>query len=113
MNGDLKRIARAEKLRSAAGKTGVYLLLTVWAVAVLFPFYWMLLTSLKSYSAYNGEYVPRFYTLSPTLQNYAEAFTAVPEVVYEKEIDLLGKKQKVVLKFTKDDAEALYAELTA
>ncbi len=43
----------------------------------------------------------------------AEAFTAVPEVVYEKEIDLLGKKQKVVLKFTKDDAEALYAELTA
>ena len=45
---------------------------------VLFPFYWMILTSLKSYGAYHSEYVPKFFTLSPTLQNYADAFTAVP-----------------------------------
>ncbi len=45
---------------------------------VLFPFYWMVLTSVKSYGAYNSEYIPRFYTLSPTMQNYADAFTAVP-----------------------------------
>ena len=44
---------------------------------VLFPFYWMLLTSVKSYSSYNSEYVPQLYTLSPTLQNYFDAFTAV------------------------------------
>ena len=37
----------------------------------------MLLSSLKSYSAYNAEYVPKFFTLSPTLQNYADAFTTV------------------------------------
>ncbi len=37
----------------------------------------MLLTSVKSYSAYNGEYVPSFFTLSPTLQNYVDAFTTV------------------------------------
>ena len=53
-------------------------MLTVWAVIVLFPFYWMVLTSVKSYGAYNSEYIPRFYTLSPTMQNYADAFTAVP-----------------------------------
>lgn len=55
-----------------------YVLLVFWAVIVLFPFYWMILTSVKSYSAYNSEYIPKFFTLSPTLQNYADAFTAVP-----------------------------------
>ena len=55
-----------------------YLLLSIWAVVVLFPFYWMVLTSFKSYGAYNSEYIPSFFTLSPTLENYAEAFTAVP-----------------------------------
>ncbi len=55
-----------------------YVLLSVWAVIVLFPFYWMVLTSIKSYGAYNSEYIPKFYTLSPTLQNYVDAFTAVP-----------------------------------
>jgi multiple sugar transport system permease protein len=38
----------------------------------------MVLTSLKSYSAYNSEYIPKFYTLSPTFQNYANVFTEVP-----------------------------------
>lgn len=55
-----------------------YILLAFWAVVVLFPFYWMVLTSLKSYGAYNSEYIPKFFTLSPTLQNYVDAFTAVP-----------------------------------
>ena len=52
--------------------------LSIWALIVLFPFYWMLLTSVKSYASYNAEYVPSFFTLHPTLQNYVDAFTAVP-----------------------------------
>lgn len=56
----------------------VYALLTIWAIIVLFPFYWMLLTSVKSYSAYNSEYIPKFFTLSPTFQNYVDAFSTVP-----------------------------------
>ena len=60
------------------GNILVYLLLTIWALVVLFPFYWMLLTSVKSYSSYNAEHIPTFFTLTPTLQNYADAFTAVP-----------------------------------
>lgn len=55
-----------------------YLALSIWAVVVLFPFYWMVLTSLKSYAAYNSEHIPSFFTLSPTLENYVQAFTAVP-----------------------------------
>lgn len=32
----------------------------------------------KSYSSYNSEYIPKLFTLAPTLENYREAFTAVP-----------------------------------
>lgn len=56
----------------------VYLFLTIWALIVLFPFYWMILTSVKDYGAYNSEFLPKFFTLSPTLENYVEAFSAVP-----------------------------------
>lgn len=63
-------------------KVLTYVFLIIWAVIVLFPFYWMLLTSVKSYGAYNSEYIPQFFTLSPTLQNYADAFTAVPLARY-------------------------------
>lgn len=59
-----------------------YLLLSIWAVVVLFPFYWMVLTSFKSYGAYNGERTPVFFTLSPTPENYENAFTAVPLLGY-------------------------------
>ena len=64
-------------------KTGfTYFFLAVWGLIVLFPFYWMLLTSVKSYGSYNSEYIPAFFTLHPTLQNYKEAFTAVPLFSY-------------------------------
>ena len=75
---DYEKIEAAAARRARLGKAGTYLFLAVWALFVLFPFYWMLLSSLKSYGAYNNEYVPKFFTLTPTLQNYAEAFTAVP-----------------------------------
>lgn len=55
-----------------------YVFLTFWALVVLFPFYWMILTSLKDYGAYNAEHIPKFYTLAPTVQNYIDAFTTVP-----------------------------------
>ena len=58
------------------------ILLVFWALVVLFPFYWMLLTSVKGYGAYNAEYIPKFFTLHPTGENYAEAFSAVPLARY-------------------------------
>ena len=59
-----------------------YAFLTFWALVVLFPFYWMILSSLKSYSAYNSEYIPQFITLEPTLENYAYALNEVPLADY-------------------------------
>ncbi len=78
MTGEFTRIERADRRRNRVRMALTYVLLTFWALVVLFPFYWMILTSLKSYGAYNSEYTPRFFTLSPTLQNYADAFTAAP-----------------------------------
>ena len=73
-----ERLESRARRRALWGKGATYALLTVWALVVLFPFYWMLLTSVKSYGAYNAEYVPSFFTLSPTFENYQTAFTAVP-----------------------------------
>ena len=60
-------------------KPVTYILLTLWALIVLFPFYWMLLSSLKSTAAYNGELTPSFFTLHPTLENYSAAFRSQDE----------------------------------
>ena len=73
-----RRARRGERIR----KGFTYFCLALWALMVLFPFYWMLLSSVKSYSAYNSEYVPSFFTLHPTLRNYVDAFTAVPLAKY-------------------------------
>ena len=79
---DFEKIERAAATRKRALRTVTYSLLTLWGLMVLFPFYWMLLTSVKSYSAYNAEYIPKLFTLSPTLQNYLDAFTTVPLADY-------------------------------
>ncbi len=60
----------------------IYAGLSLWALIVLFPFYWMLLTSVKSYGSYNAERIPQLYPTSPTIENYLDAFTAVPLADY-------------------------------
>ena len=69
---------RISQHRGTAVKALTYVLLSVWALAVLFPFYWMVLTAIKSYGAYSSETVPQFITMSPTLENFKDAFTMVP-----------------------------------
>ncbi|RKM54627.1 carbohydrate ABC transporter permease [Butyrivibrio sp. X503] len=69
-------------IRSRARTVGTYLFLSLWGIIVLFPFYWMILSSVKSYGSYNSEYVPKFFTLTPTIDNYITAFTAVPLARY-------------------------------
>ena len=70
------------KFKDGLLKAIIYIFLGVWAIIVLFPFYWMILTSLKSYGTYNGEYIPKFFVSNPTLENYTQAFTAVPLARY-------------------------------
>ena len=76
-NTEYQKIERRARTGRIFSNTVIYTLLALWGLVVLFPFYWMLLTSVKSYGSYNAEHVPSFFTLSPTLQNYVDAFTTV------------------------------------
>ncbi len=95
----IEKRARAGKIIS---NIILYTLLTLWGLIVLFPFYWMLLTSVKSYGSYNAEHVPSFFTLSPTLQNYVDAFTTVS----------LGKYLLNTLLFTLSTTAIMLAVIT-
>lgn len=76
-------LIRERRARNQKIKKGVtYAFLGIWAIAVIFPFYWMLLTSFKSFGDYNAESLPQFITLNPTLQNYIISFTSVPLLDY-------------------------------
>ena len=84
MENKSKIIVRAEKKQQIKKikKTIVYILLGIWALVVLFPFYWMILSSIKSFGEYNAEMVPSFIAKNPTLENYFTAFSSVPLVDY-------------------------------
>ena len=79
---DYKKIEKRARIRKGVSQTVIYTLLVIWALMVLFPFYWMLLTSIKSYGSYNAEYIPKLYTAAPTIQNYIDAFTTVSLAKY-------------------------------
>lgn len=66
-----------EKKNAKVSRGLIYLFLVIWAIIVLFPFYWMVLTSVKNTAAYNNEKIPEFITLAPTGENYVKAFTEV------------------------------------
>lgn len=82
MNTDYKTLEKRAQNRKRWGKGVIYALLVIWALIVLFPFYWMVLSSIKSYGQYSSETVPEFITTNPTFENYITAFTAVPLAKY-------------------------------
>ncbi len=77
-----KNNLQTQNLRKGAAHGFIYVCLAIWGIIVLFPFYWMILSSVKSYSAYNSEAVPQLFTLNPTVENYLHAFQAVPLAKY-------------------------------
>lgn len=81
-NQDIIKLERTARTKSAIFKTLMYIFLAFWGVIVLFPFYWMVLSSIKSYASYMGERLPRFIATDPTFENYINAFTQVPLAKY-------------------------------
>lgn len=79
---NLKQIKKQSKTINILKKVGIYSGLSLWAIAVLFPFYWMLQNSFKTFSSYNAESTPKFFPSALTFQNYVQAFTAVPLAKY-------------------------------
>ena len=51
-NTEYQKIERRARTGRIFSNIVIYTLLALWGLVVLFPFYWMLLTSVKSYGSY-------------------------------------------------------------
>ena len=71
---DMQKTTAHQKVFRILGQGGIYLFLMVMALIVLFPFYWMIISSLKSLAEYRLS-PPTFFPMQILLSNYAEAFT--------------------------------------
>ncbi|MBR4971874.1 MAG: carbohydrate ABC transporter permease [Oscillospiraceae bacterium] len=71
---DLQTVSIQQTIFKFAVKLFTYLFLAVMALIVLFPFYWMIISSLKNLEEYRFN-IPTFWPKTIVLGNYAEAFT--------------------------------------
>ena len=71
---NLQTVSAQQRVVAVAVKVGVYVFLGIMALIVLFPFYWMIISSLKSLDEYRLN-IPTFWPKIIILRNYAEAFT--------------------------------------
>ena len=71
---DLKEQSSRQKIGKVLYIAGTYLFLMIMALIVLFPFYWMIISSLKSLEEYRMS-VPTFWPKVIMLSNYVDAFT--------------------------------------
>ena len=71
---DIKKTSAKQKVVKTIVTTLTYIFLVLVAISVLFPFYWMLNSSLKSSEEYRFQ-VPTFFPKQIIWKNYVEAFT--------------------------------------
>ena len=71
---NIQQLSVTQKIVKFGVKLGTYAFLVAMALIVLFPFYWMIISSLKSLEEYRLN-VPTFFPRQILFSNYAEAFT--------------------------------------
>ena len=71
---NIQQLSATQKIVKFGVKFGTYAFLIAMALIVLFPFYWMIISSLKSLEEYRLN-VPTFFPRQILFSNYAEAFT--------------------------------------
>lgn len=72
---NMQQVSAQQKVVRTLVKIGVYAFLLIMALIVLFPFYWMIISSLKTLEEYRLS-VPTFWPQKIMWSNYVEAFTA-------------------------------------
>ncbi len=72
---DLQKMATGARIGKTLVKIGVYAFLIAMAIIVLFPFYWMIISSLKTEGEYRQS-IPTFWPRQIMFQNYVQAFNA-------------------------------------
>ena len=70
----MQQVSAHQRVIKTAFKILVYAFLIIMAIIVLFPFYWMIISSLKSLAEYRMS-VPTFWPQKILLSNYVDAFT--------------------------------------
>ncbi len=71
---DLQKTSGYQKIGHFSVKFGTYLFLGIMAIIVLFPFYWMIISSLKTLEEYRMN-VPTFWPQKIMFSNYLDAFS--------------------------------------
>ena len=71
---DMQQVSGVQKVVKTAVMIGTYAFLIIMALIVLFPFYWMIISSLKTLAEYKLS-VPTFWPRQIMFSNYADAFT--------------------------------------
>ena len=71
---DLQKTTASQRIVQIAVRVMVYAFLIAMAVIVLFPFYWMIISSLKTLDEYRLSQ-PTFFPQTVMFSNYADAFT--------------------------------------
>ena len=69
----IKQVSSRQTAMQIAVKVMLYIFLTVMALIIIFPFYWMLISSVKSLAEYRLS-VPTLFPKEILLSNYVEAF---------------------------------------
>ena len=83
---DMKKVAVRQKIVKIAVKVMLYAFLLCMAVIVLFPFYWMIISSLKDLDEYRRS-DPTFFPKTVYLSNYLKAFrTARLSVLFKNTV---------------------------
>ena len=86
---NIEKTSRIQLVKNIFGTFFRYLFLIIVAVVVLFPFYWMIISSLKTLTEYKLN-VPTFWPKVVMWSNYAEAFTAANLGVLFKNTVIVG-----------------------
>ena len=86
---NMKKLSGEQKGLEILGQGLVYLFLFLMAAVVLFPFYWMIISSLKSLTEYRLSR-PTFWPQQVLLSNYADAFTTAKLGVLFKNTMIVG-----------------------
>ena len=71
---NLQTVSTVQRIVQIGVKVGTYVFLGIMALVVLFPFYWMIISSLKTLPEYR-QAIPTFWPRQLMFSNYAEAFT--------------------------------------
>ena len=71
---DMQQVSARQRVMKTIGMVGVYAFLLIMAIIVIFPFYWMIISSLKEMSEYRLS-TPTLFPKVIDYMNYVEVFT--------------------------------------